>query len=265
MDCVNGIFIGKEGLLMNQLHSLTEDYLKDFITCPYKFYYEYYEKKKRPLDWRQIVQHVVNQVVHSYYQLASEHRHTVKVLSLIDQYWSKVSPQIFDSRLQYYMVIAKITDYLMENLTANCKNEPPLFLFERLHTYVGELDVNLSLTFDVAEWSDSSFVIKKYLVESTPEMLTLYYHLSIVFSEKVLKRRPKRIEVVTLMDGKKHTFIPSPGDIDEGLKYLQFMKLLIEDSSSYVKVYNENACPKCPYQAVCDREEKQVTLNKYLS
>lgn len=250
---------------MNQLHSLTEEYLKDFISCPYKFYYDYFEKKKRRLNWRQIVQHVVNQVVHSFYQLPMEHRHTVKVLSLIDHYWEKVSPQIFDSRLQYYLVIAKITDYLMENLTANTNYEPPLFLFERLNTYVGELDVNLSLTFDVAEWSDSSFVIKKYLVEATPEMLKLYYHLSIVFSEKVLNRRPKRMEIVTLMDGKKHTFTPSAEDIDEGLKYLQFMKVLIEDSSSYVKVYNENECPFCPFQSVCQREERQVTPNKYLS
>lgn len=250
---------------MNQLHSLTEEYLKDFITCPYKFYYDYFEKKKRPLDWRQIVQHVVNRVVHSYYQLPVEHRHTVQILTLIDHYWSKVSPQIFESRFQYYMVVAKITDYLMENLTANTKNEPPLFLFERFNTYVDDLDVNLSLTFDVAEWSDSSFIIKKYLVESTPEMLTLYYHLSIVFSEKVLKRRPKRMEVVTLMDGKKHIFIPTSEDIEEGLKYLQFMKYLIEDPSSYSKNYSEKECPICPFQAECERDEKQVPPNKYLS
>lgn len=250
---------------MNQLHSLTEEYLKDFITCPYKFYYDYYEKKKRRLDWRQIVQHVVNQVVHSFYQLPAEHRHTLKVLSLTAHYWSKVSPQIFESRIQYYQVIAKITDYLMENLTANSKNVPPLFLFERLNTYVGELEVNLSLTFDVVEWSDSSFVIKKYLVEATPEMLKLYYHLSIVFSEKVLQLRPKRMEIITLMDGKKHIFTPTAEDIEEGLKYLQFIKDLIEDPSRYSKTYNDKECPICPFQAECQREEKLLSSKKYLS
>lgn len=172
---------------MNQIQTITEENLKDFITCPYKFYFEFIEKRKKSINWRQVAQHVVNKVVYSFYQLPAEHRHAGKVLRLIDEYWSKVSPRMFESRIHYYLVIAKITDYLMENITAESKRTPPLFLFEKLNTYIEELGVDLSLTFDVAEWSDSSFVIKKYLVDASPEMLTLYYHLSIVFSEKVLK------------------------------------------------------------------------------
>jgi hypothetical protein len=92
---------------MNPIQSITEENLKEFITCPYKFYFEFIEKKKRSINWRQIVQHVVNKVVSSLYKLPAEHRHSVKVLMLIDEYWSQVSPRIFESRTQYYMVIAK--------------------------------------------------------------------------------------------------------------------------------------------------------------
>jgi hypothetical protein len=250
---------------MNHIQAITEDNLKDFITCPYKFYFEYYEKKRRSINWRQVVQHVVNKVVYAFYKLPAEHRHSGKLLTLIDEYWRKVSPQLFESRIQYYTVIAKITDYLLTHVQAESKKSPPLFLFEKLTTYIEELDVDLSLTFDVAEWSDSSIVIKKYLVDATPEMLTLYYHLSIVFSEKILKRTPKKVEVVTLLDGKKHVFIPTPEDLHEGLNYLQVMKYTIENPSNYFKTTDVYECNLCPFVKECDHETEEFNRKKYLS
>jgi hypothetical protein len=250
---------------MNQIQSMTDENLRDFITCPYKFYFELIEKKKRSINWRQVVQHVVNKVVFSFYQLPAESRHSVCVLKLIDEYWGKVSPQIFESRIQYYTVVAKITDYLMENIQSESRKSPPLFLFEKLNTYIEELEVDLSLTFDVAEWSDSSFVIKKYLVDATPEMLTLYYHLSIVFSEKVLKRTPKTVEVVTLLDGKKHVFTPTPGDLQKGLNYLQVMKYSIQDPANYLKTSNVHECNLCPFVKDCDHDTQEFNPKKYLS
>jgi hypothetical protein len=250
---------------MNPIHSMTDENLHDFITCPYKYYFEQIEKKKRSINWRQVVQHVVNKVVYAFYQLPMERRHSVNVLRLIDDYWCKVSPQIFESRIQYYSVIAKITDCLMEHMQAESRHSPPLFLFEKLNTYIEELNVDLSLTFDVAEWSDSTFVIKKYLVDGTPEMLALYYHLSIVFSEKVLKRPPNRVEVVTLLDGEKHVFIPTSDDLQKGIHYLQMMKYSIEDSSTYLKTTNLNDCHICPFLEECDQDSREVTQKKYLS
>jgi hypothetical protein len=212
-----------------------------------------------------MVQHVVNQVVYSYFQLPIEQRHSAKVLSLIDRYWSKLRPQIFESRIQYYTVAAKITDYLMQNLTTETDTAPPLLLFEKFNTHIDELDVDLSLTFDVAEWSSSSFVVKKYLVEANAEMLKLYFYLTIVFSEKVFQKIPKRIEVVTLLDEKKHFFYPTPENINEGISYLQLMKHLLGESSHFNGVYNVEECPTCPFQNVCNRETQKGTQNKYLS
>jgi hypothetical protein len=163
------------------------------------------------------------------------------------------------------LVIAKITDNLIQHIQAESKESPPLFLFEKLNTYIEELDVDLSLTFDVAEWSDSSFVIKKYLVDATPEMLTLYYHLSIVFSEKVFKRTPKRVEVITLLDGKKHVFTPTPEDLQEGLNYLQVMKYSIEDPTNYFKTSNVHECNLCPFVKDCDHDTQEFNPKKYLS
>lgn len=264
INYVEQIHVGG-GLSMNQIQAITEDNLKDFITCPYKFYFEYYEKRKRSINWRQVVQHVVNKVVYTFYKLPSEHRHSGKVLRLVDEYWSNVAPHLFESRIQYYLVIAKITDNLIQHIQAESKESPPLFLFEKLNTYIEELDVDLSLTFDVAEWSDYSFVIKKYLVDATPEMLMLYYHLSIVFSEKVFKRTPKRVEVITLLDGKKHVFTPTPEDLQEGLNNLQVMKYSIEDPTNYFKTSNVHECNLCPFVKDCDHDTQEFNPKKYLS
>jgi hypothetical protein len=250
---------------LNSIKSMTVENLKDFIRCPYKFYYQFIEKKKRPLDWRQMVQQVVNQVVYSYFQLPLDQRHSTNVLSLIERHWSKIPLRLFDSRIHYYLVAAKITDYLMQHLTAETETRPPLFLFEKFKTHIQEMDVDLSLTFDVAEWSSSSFVVKKYLVEANEEMLKLYFLLTVVFSEKVFQKIPERIDVITLLDGKKHTFFPTEENIEEGISYLQLLKHLLSDSASLNRVYNEEECPSCPFQSVCDQDAQKINQNKYLS
>ncbi|MBV7503649.1 PD-(D/E)XK nuclease family protein [Bacillus sp. sid0103] len=243
---------------MKAMKYMTEENLRGFITCPYKFYYEYIEKKKLPKDWRHMVQQVVNHVVFSYFRLPIEQRSAAKILSLVDRYWINISPQIFESRIQYYTVTAKITDYLMQNLTIETDSTPPLFLFEKFKSNIQELDMDISLTIDVAEWSNSSIVVKKYLVEAEPDMLMLYNHLIAVFSKKVLNKIPDRIEVTTLLDGKKHTFFPTSEKIEESIRYLQAMNHFLGNSSSFNEVYNEDDCGTCPFEHVCKRDARNV-------
>ncbi|MFJ7974360.1 PD-(D/E)XK nuclease family protein [Peribacillus sp. NPDC096379] len=250
---------------MISIRTITEQNLKDFILCPYKFYYEYIEKKKSPLDWRKVVQQVVHRIVYAYYQLPIEHRHATKVLELIEQHWLKISPQFFESNIQYYQVVAKVTDYLLQDLTEVSNLDPPLLLFEKYKTHIQELDVDLALTFDVVNFSNSSFVVKKYVVQADQEMLKLYYFLIQVFSEKVFQIRPTRVEVITLIDQKKHIFRPTQETLDEGTSYLLLMKHFLEDSAIYSEIYNENECPTCPFQNVCNREAPKLNQAKYLS
>ena len=247
------------------LRSMTDENIKAFIVCPYKLYYEFIDKKKSPVDWKQIVQHVVNKVVYSYFQLPIEQRNATKILSLLEQFWSKVPIQKFESRIQFYTVAAKMTDYLIRYLTRETNPTPPLFLFEKFKANIEELDVDLSLTFDVAEWSESSFIVKKYLVEAKPDMLMLYYYLTIVFSKKVFKKIPEKIEVITILDGKKHTYTPTPENMEEGINYLKLIKHLLGDSSSFNELFTEEQCAVCPFERVCERGARKGTENNYLS
>ena len=43
-----------------------------------------------------------------------------------------------------------------------------------------------SLTFELAEWSTHSFTVKKFLLEADEEIIQLYYHVMVVFSNEHL-------------------------------------------------------------------------------
>ncbi|MBR8644026.1 hypothetical protein KEH51_02765 [[Brevibacterium] frigoritolerans] len=49
-----------------------------------------------------------------------------------------------------------------------------------------ELGTELSLTFEVAEWSGNSFIIKKYLVDTDEEMNLLFNNMISVFCKRHL-------------------------------------------------------------------------------
>lgn len=247
------------------VRTMTDQNLTDFIRCPYRFYYTHIEKKKHPLGWRQAIQHIINKVASSYFQLPQSHRTPANVMMLIDQYWGRLELRMFDSQLQYYMAAAAVTDGLMRNLSSESKIDQPLFLYEKFKINLKELNADLSLTFDVAEWQQDSFSVKKFLVDADKQMLELYCHLTVVFSEKVFGIMPARIEVVTLMDGERHVFNPSKDSLEAGLNYLQMMKTLLEDTKQFSDLYNMNECPACPFQDVCDRDEKNEGKQKYLS
>lgn len=247
------------------VRTMTDQNLTDFIRCPYKFYYTHIERRKHPFGWRQAVQHVINRVVASYFQLPPKHRTAANILVLIEKYWSQLELRLFEHKLQYYMAAASVTDGLMKHLSSESDIAQPLFLFERFKMNLKELDVDLSLTFDVAEWENASFIVKKFLVDADEQMLKLYHHLTIVFSEKVFGLKPCRIEVITLMDGKKHVFTPNEASLEEGISYLQLMKHMLEDSKHFNDIYNANECPACPFQDVCDRDKQVGTKSKYLS
>ena len=65
--------------------------------------------------------------------------------------------------MEYYIVLAKLTDHLLQFVERDDSQTPPLFLYEKFQTYMEELGVHMSLTLEVGEWSTESFVIKNML------------------------------------------------------------------------------------------------------
>lgn len=198
----------------------------------------------------------MNRIVRSFYQLPPNRQHKLSVLKLIDKCWKNVSPQIFESKVHYYMVLAKTTDHLLQFLSIKQEKNPPLFLYQKLKTYIEELETQLSLTFEVAEWSADAFTIKKFLVEADEEMIKLYQYLIVVFSNEAFGKLPERIEIITLLEGKKYTFSPDPSHVTKGMKYLKMIKDLLQHPNDYSKTNSLTECKSCPFNDKCRDNRK---------
>ncbi len=241
--------------------TITDYHLESFIRCPYKFYYQHVLLiNSSQLQWRQVVQFAINQVVDHFYQLPLNAQNTVNAMKLINRFWENVSPKLFESKVHYYMVLAKTTDHLLQFLSEKKKEKPPLFLYQKLNTYMEELETQLSLTFELTEWSTQSFTIKKFLVEANEDIIDLYHHLLVVFSHEAFGTLPEKIEILTLLEGKKYTFSPTIDHIAQGIMYLDYMKNLLQHPDHYSKTNSKRECMSCPFTHKC--EEGPSSFNK---
>ncbi|MFD9624220.1 hypothetical protein [Peribacillus muralis] len=231
--------------------TLTDYHLQDFIRCPYQFYVYHIEKISTQQNWRKMVQLVINQIVSRYYKLPPVGQTTKKVMDLIDKHWRVLDVRQFESKIHYYMTLAKITEHLIRSLTSGKNEYPPLFLYEKFNMNMDELGTDLSLTLDVAEWSSNSFIIKKYLIDTNEEMNVLFIHMISVFFLKAFGRLPERIEIISLMDGKMNKYIPTMKDVSDGLEYLNIIKNLIQNPQNYLKTDCATVCNSCSYQKKC--------------
>jgi hypothetical protein len=203
------------------------------------------------VKWRQVVQSIINQVVHNFYQLPPNAQNQLNIMKLIDRYWKHVSPKAFESKIHYYMVLAKTTDHLLQYLSGEKKQKPPLFLYQKLNTYIEELETQLSLTFDLAEWTPDSFTVRKWLVEADEELIQLYNHLIVVFSHEAFGKVPEKIEIITLLDGQKYTFSPTMNKVTQGMMYLEYMKSLLQRPNDYSKTSSKTECETCSFANKC--------------
>ena len=232
--------------------TLTDYHLESFLKCPYKFYYQHILMlNSGQVKWRQVVQSIINQVVHNFYQLPPNAQNQLNIMKLIDRYWKHVSPKVFESKIHYYMVLAKTTDHLLQYLSMEKKQKPPLFLYQKLNTYIAELETQLSLTFDLAEWTPDSFTVRKWLVEADEELIQLYNHLIVVFSHEAFGKIPEKIEIITLLDGQKYTFSPTMNKVTQGMMYLEYMKSLLQRPNDYSKTSSKTECKTCSFAHKC--------------
>ncbi len=218
-----------------------QDHLESFIKCPYQVYYDQLLHEKERM-WRQNIQSIINTIVHAYYQLPLLEQTKLTALKLLNEYWHQVRFDFFSSGEEYYMVLAKTTDHLLQFLSTKSK-QPPLFLYEKLYTYVEGLESQLSLTIELAEWATKSFSVKKFLLEADQHLMERYHHLVSVFTHEALGILPEKVEIVSLLDGRKSTFYPIDQDIPKGVQYLDYMKRLVNESNQ--------GCYECPLTQQC--------------
>lgn len=71
--------------------TMTDYHLESFIRCPYKFYYQHVlSSHSSKVQWRQVVQFAMNQVVEHYYRLPLDSQNTISAMKLINKSWEHV-------------------------------------------------------------------------------------------------------------------------------------------------------------------------------
>lgn len=237
---------------------MTDYHLHDFIRCPYKFYFRYIKgKEPSSLPWTQIVQVIVNRIVGEYYTTPNEKQTSLLLLELLEKHWRKVHIRMFSSKSEYYVVLAKITNNLLQYVKSDKSGIPPLFLYEKLQTYMEELGIHIALTLEVGEWSAQSFVIRKYVIDTNEDMLALFQKLTAVFCYKAFGVLPERIEMFNLIEGISHICIPKQEDVAAGMNYLQTMKEMLQEPQYYTKRSFSSECIGCAFRNECECDQPQ--------
>ncbi|GAM12390.1 hypothetical protein [Mesobacillus selenatarsenatis] len=235
---------------------LTDYHLETFLECPYKFYHRFVVGKKiSEYSWREAVQNSVNLIVHQYYSLPTKARSKVTVLRLIQQYWDQIPLHLFQDKAHYYTILAKTTDHLLQSLTSREIKSSPLFLYEQFQTSLDE--INVSIRFEVGNWSDRSFTVSKYLLEADESMVHLYTYLTILFSNQAFGMLPEKVEVITLLDGKHSQYYPDENDVQLAKAYFNELKENISRPKEYFKDCNE-----CVFEHGCSLKNDIKVVEK---
>ncbi len=187
------------------IKTLSNDHIEQFIRCPYKFYQQQLLLKKTSIDWKQLVQVTVHQIIKTYYSKPVEYRSTLYVLQLIEKYW-RLKPNMFSSPIHYYDALAKVSDYLLRFLGEKAQVELPLFVFEKYSVYVEEIQSNLSLTIDFAAWTEKSYTVTKIILDDHEEVKNAMKDFIIVFSKQAFKKVPEQIRFYSLLTGETTTY-----------------------------------------------------------
>jgi len=247
------------------LVNLSDRLLVDFMRCPFRFYWQHIKKQDQSQhDWRVIVQHIVNRIINDYYQIPLNKRSAFQVLQLIEKHW-RIGIDSFDSKQHYYTTLAKITDYLVQNLHRSEGLYPPVFLDEKMSVYSEELQTQLTLTLQVGHWTEKSYSIKKYLVSDEREIIEFYRNFMILFCYEAFHELPECIEIISLLDGKSTLIFPDKLDVQKARDYLRLFSNALKEPASYVKSNSPAVCGSCPLYTNCTSgDEKKVNIGGFI-
>lgn len=196
------------------LEKLNLEKISNYISCPHYFHCNnQVTPEVNEFDWLSLTQVVVNDIVSDFFQLSNDKRIPLEILKLINNHFEQVDIELFHSVVHYYTVLAKVTDYLIQHLLLERDSKAPLFLFEKVS--ICHMNRLFNLTIDVASWSPTSFIIKKYLVEADEKMLESYWKSVTYFSQLAFGKIPERIEVISLDNGRRYTFNPNEDKVEK--------------------------------------------------
>ncbi|WP_019424418.1 hypothetical protein [Paenibacillus sp. OSY-SE] len=199
---------------------LSDDELERFVRCRRCYFRKC--RNSHESSWINAAQASVNKIVHAYYARAPETRTPASVIHDIERYWTQERER-FQSEQHYVLIKRSVSYNLSEYLTSESSGQSLLLLGETLTVQAAELGATLSMTLQMAECSDASFVVRKYVIADEPQVFKAFIHLAIVFAHEAFHRLPEKIEVCSLLNGTAYTVHPKAEHYRSSVDFLRLM------------------------------------------
>ncbi|BCG59822.1 hypothetical protein [Paenibacillus sp. URB8-2] len=184
--------------------------------------------------WRQQVQYAVGHTLNDYYSLAPEVRRQTPIQFILERRWPPQS-RCFLSHMHYLKVKNTICDELIRLVGGNHEEEIPFMLYEQWHVPVPELQMELSMIFQLVWHSrrnGSGLKVQKFMVCGNEEVVLGFLHMANVFCRKAYGMPPVRVEIHFLMEGEKRSYEGDSFTLEASLDYLRLLSCLNGESSN---------------------------------
>jgi hypothetical protein len=181
------------------------------------------------VDWQQLTQYAAFHAINAWYSLPAGSRTFLALTNIFERKWTNKIGK-FSSTAFYHEVKHRVLAHLHEALMRDGGREWPLLLFESMDVWLEELNTGLSLITQVMVPSEESFEIHKYVVEDSEASLELFTHMTVVFCNKAFGVSPDALQVVNLMNGKRHHIDTKKLAIEPSLDYLRLVKEMYLES-----------------------------------
>lgn len=188
----------------------------------------------KDLNWRHLVQHSIGHTLHAYFQLPPEERAYISVRDLAVKWYTRQMAK-FASGQHYLQVRQKLLAHLVPLLEAR-RSIRPIILFESHRTHLPELDLDLSVIFQVMHESDSGgWVLEKIIADEDLNVCESYRHLAIAFCHQAFSRLPERIVTHCVLSGRSFVTLPDERMLREAHDYLRLVRGILPAASRLSK------------------------------
>jgi hypothetical protein len=167
-------------------------------------------------------------------------RRETPIQFLLERRWPPKG-EAFPSLLHYWDVKTAISDELMRIVSSNHFQDIPVMLYEQWFVPVPELSLELSMIFQLA-WNAGtpgrSLIMQKFMVNGNEDVITGFLHMANVFCTQAYGAPPEKVEIYSLLDGRKHCFDGGAISYAESLDYVRLLSVFLEqeelaDRSAY--------------------------------
>lgn len=242
---------------------IIEDYkLEELLRCPYRFIKR--ESGRRQLaevNWRQLVQYTVSHVINDFYSMPLEGRTSETVTKLTERWWTTQTHK-FENAAYYWEVKEQVSRHLIAFLTggegttdALDSTGQPIIQFEQHRTFVKELHTELTQIFQIvvedANGSYGDYKVLKFVVDEDDDVIQTFQHMTAVFCENAFGRLPTRIDVLSVLTGKRHTFHPSKETMHQSVDFMRLVQSFLPEADRLRKNRNAAECRSCPLRREC--------------